>query len=209
MNILAVYNHPIETLGTLKRFLPKVKEVMGEELKGDENFDSLIIMGGPMGVYESDKYSFLLTEMQLIKKAYSENKRVLGVCLGSQLIAEALGGKVIKGPHGPEIGIQTVKLLGDFKEFMGSKELTVFQYHGDTFSLPKEAELLAYNENYFQAFKVNRILGVQFHLEVNSEIVNNWVRVYGGDSKIVEEIKKYEKELENNAEKLVKYWLLD
>ena len=89
MNILAVYNHPIETLGTLKRFLPKVKEVMGEELKGDENFDSLIIMGGPMGVYESDKYSFLLTEMQLIKKAYSENKRVLGVCLGSQLIAEA------------------------------------------------------------------------------------------------------------------------
>lgn len=68
--------------------------------------------------------------MQLIRQAYYQNKRVLGVCLGSQLIAEALGGKVIKGPHGQEIGIQKVKLLGNLKEFMKMKKLLYFNGTG-------------------------------------------------------------------------------
>lgn len=74
----------METLGTLKKFLPRVKEIMAEELKGDEQFEALIIMGGPMGVYERDKYHFLNVEMELVKNAYKQNKRVLGICLGSQ-----------------------------------------------------------------------------------------------------------------------------
>lgn len=58
MDVLAVYNHPVETLGNFKKFLQIKKEIMAEELKGDEKFDALIIMGGPMSVYESDKYHF-------------------------------------------------------------------------------------------------------------------------------------------------------
>jgi GMP synthase-like glutamine amidotransferase len=207
MYVLAVYNHPVETLGNFKKFLQIKKEIMAEELKGDEKFDALIIMGGPMSVYESDKYHFLNTEMQLIRQAYYQNKRVLGVCLGSQLIAEALVGKVIKGPHGQEIGIQKVKLLGDLKEFMKNGEITVFQWHGDTFSLPIDAELLAYNRNYFQAFKTKRILGVQFHTEVDAKMIEDWIRIYGGDKRLIDEVRRAEDELERNSEKIIKYWL--
>ncbi len=142
----------METLGTLKKFLPRVKEIMAEELKGDEQFDALIIMGGPMGVYERDKYHFLNVEMELVKNAYKQNKRVLGICLGSQLIAEALGGKVIKGGFGQEIGVQKVRLLGELKDFMSSEKLLVFQWHGDTFLLPENGVLLGYSNKYFQVF---------------------------------------------------------
>ena len=70
MDILAVYNHPLETLGFLKKFLKVAKEIEAKDLNGNESFDALIIMGGPMGVYEKDKYPFLRKEMELIRKAY-------------------------------------------------------------------------------------------------------------------------------------------
>ncbi|ADX82048.1 type 1 glutamine amidotransferase [Saccharolobus islandicus] len=207
MSILAIYNHSMETLGTLKKFLPRVKEIMAEELKGDEQFEALIIMGGPMGVYERDKYHFLNVEMELVKNAYKQNKRVLGICLGSQLIAEALGGKVIKGGFGQEIGVQKVRLLGELKDFMGSEELLVFQWHGDTFSLPENGVLLGYSNKYFQVFRLKRTLGIQFHVEVDSEMISKWVKLYGGNESMVEDVKKFENELKNSASKLIKYWM--
>lgn len=207
MHILVIYNHPIETLGIFKKYFNNVKENYAEELKGDEKFDALIIMGGPMGVYESDKYPYLKVEMELIKKAYKENKKILGICLGSQLIAEALGGKVIKGPFGSEIGVQKVKLIDEFKNYFGKDELIVFQWHGDTFSLPPNAKLLAYSEKYFQAFRLGKILGLQFHVEVDSKIVKEWLSNYGGDTHLIEEVKNNEKEFEINTEIIVKYWL--
>jgi GMP synthase-like glutamine amidotransferase len=207
MDILAVYNHPLETLGFLKKFLKVTKEIEAKDLNGNESFDALIIMGGPMGVYEHDKYPFLRKEMELIRKAYEENKRVLGICLGSQLIAEALGGSVVKGSFGMEIGIQRVILLDELKEYFRKEELTVFQWHSDTFSLPHGAKLLAYSNNYFQAFRINKILGIQFHVEVNSEMVQDWINSYGGESEIVDEVKKLEKEFEKSTETIVNYWL--
>jgi len=84
---LAVINYPIEGLGSIKEILEdkgyNVKEVLATQLSGNENFDGLIIMGGPMGVYEADIYPFLKIEILLIRKAVSENKPVLGICLGS------------------------------------------------------------------------------------------------------------------------------
>lgn len=207
MDILAVYNHPLETLGFLKKFLKVSRELEAKDLNGNESFDALILMGGPMGVYECDKYLFLIKEMKLIKKAYKENKRVLGFCLGSQLIAEALGGRVIKGLLGKETGIQMVILLDELKEYFGKEELIVFQWHSDTFSLPYEAKLLAYSNKYFQAFRINKLLGIQFHVEVNSEIVQDWINFYGGESKLINEVKRLEKEFEKNTEMIVKYWL--
>jgi GMP synthase-like glutamine amidotransferase len=207
MDILAVYNHPLETLGFLKKFLKVAKEIEAKDLNGNESFDALIIMGGPMGVYEKDKYPFLRKEMELIRKAYEENKRVLGICLGSQLIAEALGGRVVKGSFGKETGIQKVILLDELKEYFGKKELIVFQWHSDTFSLPYGAKLLAYSNKYFQAFRINKILGIQFHVEVNSEIVQDWINSYGGESELVDEVKKLEKEFEKSTETIVNYWL--
>jgi len=206
---LGVINYPIEGLGSIKEILEnkgyKVKEVLATQLSGNENFDGLIIMGGPMGVYEADKYPFLKIEMELIRKAVSENKPVLGVCLGSQLLSASLGGTVKKGNFGEEVGIYTVKTVNDFK-FLG-EEIKVFQWHGGTFTLPSNATLLAYNERYFQAFKVKKALGLQFHVEVNSKMVGEWIKEYGGDYKLVEEVKEIEDELRKIAERILTYFL--
>ena len=206
---LGVINYPIEGLGSIKEILEekgyKVKEVLATQLSGNENFDGLIIMGGPMGVYEADKYPFLKVEMELIRKAVSENKPVLGICLGSQLLSASLGGIVKKGNFGEEIGIYTIKTVNDFK-FLGD-EIKVFQWHGDTFTLPSNATLLAYNEKYFQAFKVKKALGLQFHVEINSKMVSEWIKEYGGDTRLIEEVKENEDELKKNAEKILSYFL--
>lgn len=201
MKTLAIYNHPAERVGNLP---VKVEEKFAEEINGKEDFDFLIILGGPMGVYEADKYPFLHKEIELIRKAYSENKRVLGICLGAQLIAKALGGEVIKGGFGKEIGVEKVRNLSDFRKLFG-EELEVFQWHGDTFSLPMNAELLAYNERYFQAFKIGKILGLQFHVEVNAKMIEEWVSTYGGDQSLVEEVRRIEGKLKGVSKKIVEY----
>jgi len=207
--ILAIYNMEIEHLGNIKKLLPnRVKEVLAEDVRGDEEFDSLIIMGGPQSVYELEKYPYLQKEIELIRKAIIYDKRVLGVCLGAQLISYALGGEVSKGHFGPEIGVSKVNLLGDFVKAFRANEITVFQMHSDTFSLPIGSELLAYSQKYYQAFKYKRVLGVQFHLEVDKEMIENWVNKYNLDSKLIKDVSEVENILFENLEKLLNYWLL-
>ncbi|BCU71619.1 type 1 glutamine amidotransferase [Stygiolobus caldivivus] len=207
MYVLGILNHPIEGMGNLAEVLNergfKVKEKMATELKGNEDFDILVIMGGPMGVYEAEKYPFLYTEMELIRKAMREGKKVLGICLGSQLISASLGGSVKKGIFGPEIGISKVKLLPR----LGDKEIEVFQWHGDTFTLPPSSELLAYSEKYFQAFNTGQIMALQFHLEVDSKMVSRWVEEYKGDTSLISEVREKEEVLRKNLESIVNWWL--
>ncbi|EWG06736.1 MAG: glutamine amidotransferase [Candidatus Aramenus sulfurataquae] len=198
---LVIKNHPIEGPGILVDLLDdKVKEVMAWE-DYPKDFDGLIVMGGPMGVYEADKYPFLYKEMEAIREALSSGKRVLGVCLGSQLTSKALGGEVVKGHFGPEVGVQTVRFLNH----LGEKK--VFQWHGDTFTLPPNSSLLAYSDKYFQAFTFKKALALQFHVEVDSKMVERWVEEYGGDRKVIESVREVEDELYSLAKELVKLWL--
>jgi GMP synthase-like glutamine amidotransferase len=202
MKILAIYHNPVERLGNLKI---NAEEKFANEIEGNENFDMLFLMGGPMGVYEANKYPFIKREIELVRRGYKEGKKIFGICLGSQIIAEALGGKVIKGPFGQEVGVQEVKLVDEFMELFKSDKILVFQLHGDTFSLPSNAKLLAYNEKYFQAFRVGKAIGIQFHIEVDSQMVKEWVNTYNLSSSLINEVKYIENKLQDYSLKLIEY----
>ncbi len=141
-----------------------------------ENYDWLIIMGGPMGVYDDEKYSWLADEKKAILAAIENKKTVIGICLGSQLIAEVLRAKVYKNLH-KEIGWFDIMLTEEGKVDPLLKGLPmntkVFHWHGDTFDLPSHAKHISYSEACKnQAFLYNNhVLGLQFHLEVTENSI--------------------------------------
>lgn len=142
----------------------------GETLPAVEAADLLIIMGGPMNIYQEDTYPWLADEKRYIKKAISTGRRVLGICLGAQLIADVLGAKVYAN-HDKEIGwfpIETTEAASSSKLFSAfPRQLDVFHWHGDTFDIPTGAIHAARSAGCaHQAFVYDeRVVGLQFHLE--------------------------------------------
>ncbi len=148
-----------------------------EKLPGQDELDWLVIMGGPMNVYEEKEYPWLTAEKRFIEEAISKGKIVLGICLGAQLIADVLGGRVVRNKY-KEIGWFPVSLRPEglasalFQGF--PDEFQALHWHGDTFSLPPEAAMLAESEACrAQAFsaKGGRVLALQFHLESSVDSV--------------------------------------
>ncbi|MFE9081002.1 type 1 glutamine amidotransferase [Bacillus mobilis] len=143
-------------------------------------FDMLVILGGPMGVYDEKRYPWLGLEKQFIKKAIQHRKLVLGICLGAQLIAEVLGGKVFKN-HYKEIGWFPVKLSEEAKQidfFSRFPEVFVpFHWHADTFQLPPEAKRIAYSKGCVNQAYVyeDHVVGLQFHLESNAASIERLI----------------------------------
>ncbi len=139
-----------------------------------DGFDWLIVMGGPMNIYQYRDYPWLRAEKRVIRDAVAANKRVLGVCLGAQLIADAMGGKVYQNDE-REIGWFPVTAVpeGAGSPFAFPPAVTVFHWHGDTFSLPPSGVWLARSKGCeHQAFTLGpRVLGLQFHLEMTPEDV--------------------------------------
>lgn len=150
--------------------------------------DWLIVMGGPMGVYEEDKYAWLKEEKRFIKQAVDGSKIILGICLGSQLIAEVLGAKVFSNRY-KEIGWFKINTTKEAKENdifnFFPNETVVFHWHGDTFNLPSGAVQLAENEvckN--QAFIYDeRVIALQFHIEVTEQLLNEMLD--GGNDELI------------------------
>lgn len=146
-----------------------------------EEFDWLVVMGGPMNIYQEAEYPWLKEEKEFIKLAIAGNKVVIGLCLGGQLIADVIGGRVIKNRY-VEIGwfpvtfTQEAFSLPLFSHLPGQP--VIFQWHGDTFvDLPKEALLLAGNEACEnQAFAYgSRVFGFQFHMENTMQIIKDLI----------------------------------
>src|SRR3972149_3095916 len=157
MAVLIIKNIITEGPGTIEDFLRKedfsfkvVELSSGEVPPSLEDFNSLVIMGGPMGVYEIGQYPHLRIESRIIREAINRDMKVLGICLGAQMIAYCLGSDVYKGPK-EEIGWQHIELAGDGIRDPFMKKLAihpsvgdfwrkfkVFHWHGDTFEIPIE-----------------------------------------------------------------------
>ncbi|MFZ7101498.1 MAG: type 1 glutamine amidotransferase [Peptococcaceae bacterium] len=153
----------------------------GERLPSAEEYDWLVVMGGPMNIYEENKYPWLTQEKRFIEKAIKENKIVLGICLGAQLIADVLGGQVVHNQY-KEIGWFPVSLTEAAanrpKNYSLPESFMAFHWHGDTFEMPRGCTRLAESEGCAnQAFAYrDHVFGLQFHLESSPASVANLLR---------------------------------
>ena len=142
-----------------------------DTLPHSDAFDWLIILGGPMSVNDTDAFDWIEKEKIFICEAIKADKTIIGICLGSQLIASAFGSKVYPNNE-KEIGWFPIFKIGEENLLFSDRDFyNVFHWHGETFDLPKEAKLLASSEAcYNQAFLIgDKILGLQFHLEVTAD----------------------------------------
>lgn len=186
MRIHYLQHVPFEDLANIEEWaksrghdLSRTLLFSGESLPKLNDFDWLIIMGGPMNIYEHDKYPWLVWEKKFIGDAIAGGKIVLGICLGAQLMADVLGGKVFKNEH-REIGWHNVRLTPDgiSSRIFGvlPEEFPAFHWHGDTFSIPPEAFHTAKSmacKN--QAFEKGRAVGLQFHLESSMDSIDHLI----------------------------------
>jgi len=150
----------------------------GDSLPDPEAFDFLVVMGGEMNIYQDRDYPWLKPERELIAATMASGRRVVGICLGAQLIADALGSRVTQNPvH--EIGWFPIRFTAEaharFPKLPAAA--TVLHWHGDTFELPPAATRLAASEGCpEQGFVVKgKCLGLQFHLEMDPELVRQTV----------------------------------
>lgn len=132
------------------------------------NIDFLVVMGGPMSVNDEDQYHWLSAEKRFIRQMIESGKPVLGICLGAQLIASAMGAKVYPNSE-PEIGWWPIQAVANDNatSFRFPDMAMVFHWHGETFDLPEGAERIAMSYGcHNQAFQLGRtVIGLQFHLE--------------------------------------------
>ncbi|MDA2918767.1 gamma-glutamyl-gamma-aminobutyrate hydrolase family protein [Desulfobacterota bacterium AH_259_B03_O07] len=191
MSKILVFQHvPYEILGTLDPLLRRsgfrIKFVnfgRNPEAKPSlEGYRGLVVLGGPMNVDQTDQYKHVITEINLIQEAIDQGLPVLGICLGAQLIAKALGAKVSRNNE-VEIGWYEVSptenglkdpLLSNFQ-----KAEKIFQWHGDSFAIPDGAVHLAQSACCLnQAFRYrNNVYAFQFHLEVDQHMIERWLLV--------------------------------
>jgi GMP synthase (glutamine-hydrolysing) len=196
----------------------------GERLPDRREFDGIVAMGGPMSANDEEELPWLRTEKAFIDEAVRAGTPFFGACLGVQLLAASLGGEVTPGPA-PEVGLLPVFLTDAaatdplFADL--PRELLTLQWHGDTFSLPEGAVLLASSPAYpNQAFRWGRsAYGVQFHLELSREMAEEWTRVPayaealarvlgpGSETALVDELAARAEELRSHGRRMFEGWL--
>ncbi|MGO9569001.1 MAG: type 1 glutamine amidotransferase [Desulfomonilaceae bacterium] len=214
MKIIVIMHIESEGPGSLGTYLESVgaetltvRLYAGDRLPAEfSGFDAVVSMGGPMNVYEEDRYPFLKEETGFLKQAVEADVPVLGICLGAQMIAKAVGAQVVKSPQ-KEVGWGSVALTDRGKHdtlFSGLPPvLEVLQWHGDMFHTPSEGLLLASSQDCpHQAFRYRNALGLQFHLEVTEQILSDWfgesqeIKLYD----VMNRFREIRKDLEQNAQ---------
>ena len=187
MHFHCLQHVPFETPGNIETWISEKKHALSfTRLYDNDPFplvrdiDALIIMGGPMSVHDEHEFPWLAKEKAFIVEAIRQQKKIVGICLGAQLIADAMGAKVYDNPQ-KEIGFMPVHFTEAARKYPLFTSLpaqaTVFHWHGETFDLPAGAVHLAYTETCRnQAFLIgNHILGLQFHPEVTPAIIKEMI----------------------------------
>ena len=188
MHIHCLQHVPYETPGNIEAWAGENGHSISytrffdhEALPSGNEFDALLVMGGFMSVHDEAIHPWLIKEKKLLAGAIGQGKKILGICLGAQLIADVLGARVYSHTH-KEIGFMPISFTSEALEqtlFEGfPRQATVFHWHGDTFNLPIQSRLLASSPVCLnQAFQVGEnILAFQFHLEVTPSIVREMIR---------------------------------
>jgi GMP synthase (glutamine-hydrolysing) len=189
LNIWAFQHVGHEDLGSFETILGEIgadiRYICGrrENLKNLDPTepDILIVLGGPMGLYETEKYPYLLDEVELVKKRIESGQPILGICLGSQIIAKALGASVYKGPKGQEIGWHEVSVNHEGMKtplkYLDKSVTNMMHWHGDTFDLPEGAVHLASSALYHnQAYSYkDHVFAVQCHPEITPRKLDIWL----------------------------------
>jgi GMP synthase-like glutamine amidotransferase len=191
MKIHVLQHSSINTLGTIEEYaktknhrLESTRFYETKNLPEIDSFDLLIIMGGPMRIYDYEENPWLRNEKAFIKQAVEAGKPVVGICLGAQLLADVLGARVYENRH-MEMGWFPVRAVGDENkpEYLKGlpDKITVFHWHSRTFDLPAGAVHLFESEGCKnQGFIYNdRVVALQFHPEVNEERILNLIKRFG------------------------------
>lgn len=225
MSVIVLKNTEAEGPGTIGEFLRdnsvpmRVVELeKGEAPPSLDRYDTMVVMGGPMAVYEMQRHHHLVTASRLIREGLNREMKVLGICLGAQLMAHCLGARVYKGQveesgwHHIELTADGIKdplmrklavhpAVGDFW-----KKFNVLHWHGDTFDLPMGALRLARSDLYEnQAFRYgDSAYAFQFHMEVTVEMVRQWFSGHPERQRINEETELFYEEYLGRAKNFYK-----
>jgi GMP synthase-like glutamine amidotransferase len=168
---LAIVNDSEVTTGSLPKDITSINawEIDWDALSLD---DTYIILGGHMGSYDDKKFPYLQKEKQWLKKAINSDTKILGICLGSQLIADAMGGKAYLSEQ-IEFGFKDLNFIEEDSLFEDFKNSKVFSWHRDTFEIPPGATLVA-KTNFPQIYKIKNTIALQFHPEIKLNLFETW-----------------------------------
>lgn len=189
----------------------------GEPLPDPSGLAAVVVLGGEMGAYDIDVYPYLIEEKDYLRRLVDEDVAVLGICLGAQLLADALGGKAFLADR-PEAGVVELRVTGAWLEdpVLSPLPTRVLAVHQDTFDVPPGAELLAESERFPHAFRIGSALGLQFHPEAPASLVHQWaatgadrvIRAAGlGIEEFLAEVEEAEPVLEPAGAALFDRWL--
>jgi GMP synthase (glutamine-hydrolysing) len=167
----------LDACGALR--VKTVKPLAGQALPDHDEVAGALVMGGPMNVDETDRHPALASEREWLAEAVAREMPVLGICLGAQLLARALGAEVRPGPR-PELGFAPVEIGDPEDPVLGglAPGAEVLHWHGDVFDLPEGAEPLAWSSlTEHQAFRFANAWGVLFHPEADAAMLEAWLEV--------------------------------